>query len=72
MVPEFQMGQSIPRILHQIHFQGWDALRPEIRRNAEALKERNPGWEYRFYDADSAEDFIRKTMESLFLRLITG
>lgn len=41
--------------------QGWDALPDEIRRSIAELRARNPGWEYRFYDADAIEAFIGET-----------
>lgn len=56
--PEVTPGTSVPRILHQNMLKGWDSLPPEILDNIDALKARNPGWEYRFYDDPAARDFI--------------
>jgi mannosyltransferase OCH1-like enzyme len=58
MIPEFKLGTSIPRIIHQCVFQGWESISPEIRSEIEALRARNPDWDYRFYDAAAAEKFI--------------
>ena len=48
----------IPRITHQIFMQGFDAL-PEIdRARILAFRARNPGWDHRFYDCESAEAWL--------------
>ena len=52
-VPE---GHGIPRIIHQTF--PVKALPVELRRNTDALKSLNPGWEYRFYDDDDIQEFI--------------
>jgi mannosyltransferase OCH1-like enzyme len=48
----------IPRIIHQIYMQGWEAIPEDVKLNIAALRERNPNWEYRFYDEASGRKFI--------------
>lgn len=48
----------IPRVFHQIYFPGWDALPEEAKARVAELKARNPGWEFRFYDAGAARDWL--------------
>lgn len=48
----------IPRIIHQIYMQGWDAIPDEVKANIAAFQKRNPGWEYRFYNETSGRQFI--------------
>jgi hypothetical protein len=52
-------GASIPRIIHQT-YRSQDALPPSIRESIAELRERNPGWDYRFYDDDAMTGFIRE------------
>lgn len=57
-LPNFPVGQTIPRILHQ-HFLGGDAAIPDhIRVIRDALREANPGWTYSFWDNPRAEAWI--------------
>ena len=49
---------NIPKIIHQIYLQGWSSLPQVTQKSIAQLRYRNPDWEYRFYDADAAEDFI--------------
>lgn len=49
----------IPRLFHQIYFPGWQAMPDEAKDKIAALKTRNPNWDYRFYDLDTARDWIR-------------
>lgn len=58
MIPDIELGTSVPRIIHQCVFQGWESISPEIRSEIGALRARNPDWDYRFYDAAAAEKFI--------------
>lgn len=48
----------IPRITHQIYFQGFDALPDADRTRMMAFRQRNPMWDHRFYDRQAAEDWI--------------
>lgn len=48
----------IPRIIHQIYMQGWEAIPAPLQANIAALRGRNPDWEYRFYDETSGRRFI--------------
>ena len=45
--------RSIPRITHQIWFQGWDALPERFRKNVDALHERNPDYKHMQWDEQS-------------------
>jgi mannosyltransferase OCH1-like enzyme len=58
MIPCIEFGKTIPRIIHQCVFQGWNSILPEVKSEIGKLRERNPNWEYRFYDAAAAEAFI--------------
>lgn len=49
--------RRIPRIIHQVFIGG--ELTPELQRNVDRLKARNPGWEHRLYDDERAEKLIR-------------
>src|SRR4051812_16885289 len=51
-------GTAIPRIIHQT-YRSLDALPASIRDSIAALRGRNPGWEYRFYDDEAMVRFIR-------------
>jgi hypothetical protein len=48
---------AIPRIIHQT-YHNQNALPSAIRDSVAALKERNPGWDYRFYDDGAMTAFI--------------
>lgn len=52
-------GRAIPHIIHQTH-RSQDGLPPAIRESIAALRARNPGWEYRFYDDKAVVRFIRE------------
>jgi mannosyltransferase OCH1-like enzyme len=69
MIPDFKLGTSIPRIIHQCVFQGWESISPEIRADIAALRARNPDWDYRFYDAAAAEAFIAAVYGDAILAL---
>jgi len=49
--------RRIPHIIHQVFIGG--KLTPELQRNVDRLKARNPGWEHRLYDDERAEKLIR-------------
>jgi mannosyltransferase OCH1-like enzyme len=57
IVSEEAIGTAIPRIIHQTFYDR--KLPPELQASTEALRQRNPGWEYRFYDDADIVDFIR-------------
>src|SRR3954453_23077184 len=57
IVSEEAIGTAIPRIIHQTFYDR--TLPPELQASTEALRARNPGWEYRFYDDSDIVDFIR-------------
>jgi len=63
LVPEFEIGTRIPRIIHQIGmrpaFQD-RKLPPLLQANVDQLRAMNPGWDYRFYDDDDIASFIRQ------------
>ncbi|MDZ4729548.1 MAG: glycosyltransferase [Xanthomonadales bacterium] len=56
-MPLSKTGSAIPRIIHQTC--GCKELPPLIHKGIAALKARNPGWEYRYYDDQAVEDYIR-------------
>lgn len=60
-IPKLEQGTSIPRIVHQVFFggKGGNILPNELRANSEALAQANPSWEYRLYDANDIECFIK-------------
>jgi mannosyltransferase OCH1-like enzyme len=41
---------TIPRIIHQIWYQGTDNIPPKYRANASALRRLNPGWQHVVWD----------------------
>lgn len=57
------MGQAIPKIIHQTYFS--KTLPTEIQENIDKLKALNPDWEFRFYDDDDIEQYIRRHYPSL-------
>lgn len=58
VLPDVPMGTAIPKVIHQVMMQGWDSLPPEILESIEGLRDRNPDWDYRFYDGKAVETFI--------------
>jgi len=56
-IPRQPEGTTIPRIIHQTH-RAQDALPAAIHDSIAALRARNPGWEYRFYDDEAVTRFI--------------
>jgi hypothetical protein len=46
------MGQ-IPKVTHQIWFQGWDQLPEKYTKNVESLRILNQNWEHKTWDAES-------------------
>ncbi|SLN11960.1 Glycosyltransferase sugar-binding region containing DXD motif protein [Roseovarius albus] len=59
-VRERDMGEQIPKIIHQTYFQSpSDPDFPaELKANIGALKCLNPSWDYRFYTDDDIERYI--------------
>lgn len=53
-----QIGDKIPKIIHQTYFTR--TLSPEIESNIQKLKSENPDWEYRFYDDSDIKEYIAK------------
>ena len=58
-IPRIQESPSVPRIIHQT-YKSWDALPHSIRDSIAELRDRNAGWEYRFYDDAAMVQFIRE------------
>lgn len=65
VVPTFQSSEHIPHILHQT-FRTRD-LKPELAASVEAMKQRNPGWEYRFYDDADIRAYVEQHYGPEFL-----
>lgn len=59
-IANFPMGTSVPKIIHQIFLDGFSKLPVEIHKSIEAMRALNPEWEYRLYDAETAELFIKE------------
>lgn len=55
-IPEFPMGKSIPKIIHQTFYS--TSLPDELTLNIGELKRLNPDWEYCFWDDSAIEKFI--------------
>lgn len=69
-VPFIAPGTGIPRVLNQIFLAGWDAVPDELRDGSvPALRARNPEWQYRFFDATAATEFIGRVYGPEMLRL---
>ena len=52
-----EKGNSIPRIIHQTHYT--KELSSEINLNIKNLKAANPEWEFRFYDDNDIQIYIK-------------
>jgi len=66
-LPAVEPGMRIPRIIHQTY--GRRELPAALQSNVDALKARNPGWDYRFYDDAAIETFIREHYSAAVLAL---
>lgn len=55
----------IPKIIHQIWFQGLSELPNKYLTNIEKNKSFNPGWEYKFWDETSIYDLVKQNDEWL-------
>jgi hypothetical protein len=58
VVPRFEPGESIPRLIHQTHVGG--ALKGEMASNVSRIREQNPTWEHRLYDDAKVDGYIRE------------
>lgn len=58
----------IPKIIHQTYFKKVDLPTP-AKKNIAFLKEKNPGWEHRFYDDNDIVDFIKAHYSPDILRI---
>ena len=70
IIPEFEQGDAIPRILHQVFFGGRDGvgMPSAIRDNVDRIGANNPGWERRLYDDSAIEQFIGRVYGADVLR----
>lgn len=57
LVPVFEQGYRIPYSLHQTYYK--TILPEELQQNIEYMRSNNPGMEYRLWDDEAVEDFIR-------------
>ena len=53
----FEAGTAIPHIIHQTFYER--NLSAPLQANVDALRNMNPGWEYRFYDDSDIATFIK-------------
>ena len=60
---------AIPKIIHQFFAIGWDAVPDEAKEEIRALRQRNPDWDYRFYDAEAAEKIISEQFGTQYLEI---
>lgn len=49
----------IPKILHQT-YSSWDKLSPSVKKVIQENLKMNPGWEYRFYDNEAIDKYIKE------------
>jgi len=60
---------NIPKKIHQIYTKGADALPADIHASIAELRNRNPDWEYYFYDDNCIIDYINKNYDPEMLSL---
>ena len=60
---------SIPKILHQIYLQGESQIPDNIKCSIAELRNRNPNWEYRFYDEPLILEYLHKNYNDEILQL---
>ena len=60
---------SIPKILHQIYLQGESQIPDNIKCSIAELRNRNPNWEYRFYDEPLILEYLHKNYNDEILKL---
>lgn len=58
---------KIPKIIHQIHTKGINALTHEEKQAIDLLKKNNPDWHYQFYNYQNMLDFIKQNYSSRYL-----
>jgi len=63
------MMSHIPKKIHQIYTKGADALPSEIHASIAELRNRNPDWEYHFYDNDCIVNYISENYDRDILHL---
>lgn len=66
-LPEYVLGDAIPRILHQNFMAGEAAIPSRVDSIRNGLRTANPSWMYSFWDAPRAEQFVRETYGSRVL-----
>ena len=66
-VKEREMGQGIPKIIHQTYYHNpeSDSCPEEIKNNVLRIKALNPSWEYKFYDDEAILNFIKQNFPEL-------
>ena len=55
---------SIPRIIHQTA-QDWKSLNEDFKNNIKDLREKNPNWNYKFYDKSDRVQYIENNFPDL-------
>jgi len=50
---------TIPRIIHQIWWQGIENIPPKLKIASETWQRLHPGWEYKLWDAESMENLVK-------------
>lgn len=65
--------KHIPKIIHQVYTLGWSRLPEGIKNQIHSLQQKNPGWEYRFYDEKDIlryiSNFFGRDMVDLYLQI---
>jgi mannosyltransferase OCH1-like enzyme len=51
--------QMIPKIIHQT-YKSEDSISDELKKLSETWKSMNPGYEYKFYDDNACDDFVKR------------
>lgn len=60
------MNKKIPSIIHQTA-EDWKSLTKDFKNNIKELKEKNPNWNYKFYDSKDRVEYIKKNFPDLLL-----
>lgn len=53
-------GEAIPRVIHQIWYQGEAQMPEKYRRFRETWRRNHPGWEFVFWDEARMREFVRR------------
>lgn len=63
-----ELGEKIPKIIHQTYYlkPSDPAFPEELRANITDIQNQNPDWEYRFYDDADIEKYIKDNTPELF------